>query len=549
MSQATQVKQSEQKTTQVQKGDIQRSVTDYFKGHKSTESNNEAFVEVHNDKKKRKRRRTTGEKDSNKKAHPMETNNTGPLESQAINIHKSAQPHQQPQPQVQPQLQPQPQSQPTTGLETSDPQYAALEKLFRTKMDSMVNTAIAKALEPLMESIGNLSDKQTELQESIANLTGSETTLEEHTTSIQKLQQDTTIISTKMEKYEKSQQHLVDKMTQLENKQLEKNLVVSGIPETENEWENIRIDKIKALVKPLITTNPDGEETNDESGNIEIITCKRLGRYVEGKTRPMSVEFHSKTDADKIYKKKKNLPKGTYIDREYSAKTERDRRLLRPILKAARRLPEYKGLCKLEADVLVLNGKKYNLHNTDKLPDKLHPATITSKSTNTVHGFFGQLNPLSNFHTTPFFLNGIHFHSSEQYIQYQKSLLFEDMNTATKILVADTALDCKKLGYEVNNFEFKTWKRNAHSACKPGILAKYLQNETARNTLLNTKDKSIVECTTDTLWGNGIPLHHPDTLNKKKWNGEGLLGKLLEECRTEIRALKVTNMEVADQGL
>ena len=66
-----------------------------------------------------------------------------------------------------------------------DPQYAALEKLFRTKMDIMVNTAITKALEPLMESIGNLSNKQTELQESIANLTGSESTLEGHTTSIQ----------------------------------------------------------------------------------------------------------------------------------------------------------------------------------------------------------------------------------------------------------------------------------------------------------------------------------------------------------------------------
>ena len=75
----------------------------------------------------------------------------------------------------------------------------------------MVNTAITKALEPLMESIGKLSNKQTELQESIANLTGSESTLEEHATSIQRLQQDTVTITTKMEKYEKSQQQLVDK--------------------------------------------------------------------------------------------------------------------------------------------------------------------------------------------------------------------------------------------------------------------------------------------------------------------------------------------------
>ena len=219
---------------------------------------------------------------------------------------------------------------------------------------------------------------------------------------------------------------------------------------------------------------------------------------------------------------------------------------MRPILKAARRLPEYQGLCKLEVDVLVLNGKNYNLHNIDKLPDKLHPATVTSKSSNTVHGFFGQLNPLSNFHPAPFFLDGKQFHSSEQYIQYQKALLFNDTNTAMRILVADTALDCKKLGYEVTNFEFKTWKKNAYQVCKPGILAKYLQNERARSTLLNTKDKSLAECTTDKLWGTGIPLHQQDTLNPRKWTGDGLLGKLLEECRTEIRALNATTMEVGD---
>ena len=88
-----------------------------------------------------------------------------------------------------------------------------------------------------------------------------------------------------------------------------------------------------------------------------------------------------------------------------------------------------------------------------------------------------------------------------------------------RILVADTALDCKKLGYEVTNFEFKTWKKNAYQVCKPGILAKYLQNERARSTLLNTKDKSLAECTTDKLWGTGIPLHQQDTLNPRKWTG------------------------------
>ena len=133
----------------------------------------------------------------------------------------------------------------------------------------------------------------------------------------------------------------------------------------------------------------------------------------------------------------------------------------------------------MEADILVLNGKKFNLQNTDKLPDKLHPTKITSRNSDTIHSFFGELNPLSNFHPAPFCLDGKQFHSSEQFIQYQKALLFNNRNTARKILAADTALDSKKLGYEIAEFEFKTWKKNAHTVCKPDILAKYLQNDKA----------------------------------------------------------------------
>ena len=194
----------------------------------------------------------------------------------------------------------------------------------------------------------------------------------------------------------------------------------------------------------------------------------------------------------------------------------------------------------------MLNGKKFNLQNTDKLPDKLHLTKITSKHSDTVHGFFGELNPLFNFHPAPFCLNGKQFHSSEQYIQYQKALLFNDTTTVRKILVADTALECKKLGYKITEFELKTWKKNAYTVCKPGILAKYLQNEKARQVLLVTKEKTLVECTTDKLWGTGFPLQHQDSLNPKKWTGDGLLGKILEECRTEIHGLSTTSMEIED---
>ena len=99
MSQTTQVKQGEQKVTQVHKSDIQQTVTDYFKGYKSTEDTDEVFIEVQSDKKKCKRRRTTGEKTSNKKAYPMDNINEGePTKKKPDTEPKKTQPPPQTQP-------------------------------------------------------------------------------------------------------------------------------------------------------------------------------------------------------------------------------------------------------------------------------------------------------------------------------------------------------------------------------------------------------------------------------------------------------------------
>ena len=53
-------------------------------------------------------------------------------------------------------------------------------------------------------------------------------------------------------------------------------------------------------------------------------------------------------------KNRKKLPRGIYIDKEYSKATEKERRLLRPVIKAARRIDKYKGACHLDGPQLVI---------------------------------------------------------------------------------------------------------------------------------------------------------------------------------------------------
>ena len=83
--------------------------------------------------------------------------------------------------------------------------------------------------------------------------------------------------------------------------------------------------------------------------------------------------------------------------------------------------------------------------------DFVLPATLALKKN--VIGFFGEFNPLSNFHPAPFKINRQSYHSSKQYIQHQKCLVFDDQETTDSILKEETTLDCKDIGCDIKNFE------------------------------------------------------------------------------------------------
>ena len=58
-----------------------------------------------------------------------------------------------------------------------------------------------------------------------------------------------------------------------------------------------------------------------------------------------------------FYDQKKQLTRGMFTDREYNADKERECPRLRPILKTAKEIDEYKFKSKLEENHLVIKGK------------------------------------------------------------------------------------------------------------------------------------------------------------------------------------------------
>ena len=257
-----------------------------------------------------------------------------------------------------------------------------------------------------------------------------------------------------------------------------------------------------------------------------------MGRYNPLQSRPVKVKFTDKTDVDHLLKNKRKLPNGIYVEREYSKATEKERRLLRPVIKAARKMTKYHKKCRMDGPHVVLDGTHYHRENIHTLPPELAADKVTSETNNEIIAFFGELHPLSNFHPWKFEYEGESFHSSKQLIQLKKSEFFGDNIARERILNSTDAQDSKEIAMEIANYSKDRWNAVAEDLCYDGIREKFLQNHKLYSYLLDTGNKTIVEATYDSVWGSGKPLGDEHCLNPAKWiNGVGLLGKILMRIR------------------
>ena len=418
-------------------------------------------------------------------------------------------------------------SKPVTLLQLEQMEGRMTRALANT-IQSTVNTAIDDKLKPIQESIDQLLESKEENDKFREDVT--------------KLVKENKTITNRCVYIEKENKKLKNRLNDLENKLLDSSIIIHGINEEVDETEMDRKEKLIMVMARTITRR-NHEEKIEVARNVPIKSTQRLGRFVANRNRPISITFVNKSDADHLFDNKTKLGQGIFADREYCPESERERQYLRPILKQCRRLEDYKGVCKMEGTTLKIKGKRYTRDNIHQLPEEVSAFASTSKSNDNVIGFFGELNPLSNFHDGSFEWNDIRFHSSEQFIQYQKATLFKDVKTADLIMKCSTALECKQMATNVVNFNNDDWNSKAKELCKPGIKCKFQQNPTLASALLNTGDKYLVESCYDKVWGSGKPLFEEDCLEQNLWQGQNILGEILCEIRRELCDISVDNTE------
>lgn len=143
---------------------------------------------------------------------------------------------------------------------------------------------------------------------------------------------------------------------------------------------------------------------------------------------------------------------------------------------------------------------------------------------------------LSNWYLCDFVIDGMKYTSAEQYMMYQKAVLFGDLVIAQKIMSTNHTGEIKAYGRSVFPYDEKEWDRNRYRLVYKGVFEKFRQNEQLAELLLETGDAILAECAVrDTVWGIGLSMKDGRRMDMSEWKGRNLLGKILMQVREELR--------------
>ena len=128
-----------------------------------------------------------------------------------------------------------------------------------------------------------------------------------------------------------------------------------GINESEGESEQDRYAIIVDVIS-LTFLGSNHEIRVQQAKNVMIESLIRKGKYNQRRAKPISVTFTHQCDTTDILMNRKYLPAGIFVSKEFGEHTENKRKLLKPILRAANNIKEYKRRCRLEGDHIVIKG-------------------------------------------------------------------------------------------------------------------------------------------------------------------------------------------------
>ncbi|MEM7665315.1 MAG: NADAR family protein [Pseudomonadota bacterium] len=140
----------------------------------------------------------------------------------------------------------------------------------------------------------------------------------------------------------------------------------------------------------------------------------------------------------------------------------------------------------------------------------------------------------SQWHHTPFTVDGRDFVCAEQYMMAAKASLFGDERAFEAIMNSDDPAVQKRLGSTVSGFSEDRWTLWRLDIVFTASRAKFGQNSGALRQLRNTAPAMLVEANPrDWNWGNGLQLDDPANHDPSRWRGTNYLGRILTLIRAD----------------
>ena len=130
-------------------------------------------------------------------------------------------------------------------------------------------------------------------------------------------------------------------------------------------------------------------------------------------------------------------------------------------------------------------------------------------------------------------------------MMHAKAIVFNDKETAAKILATDSPEEQRDLGRLVKNYDGAVWNPIRYAVVRRANYLKFSKSATIRSDangdkvplrrlLVGTCERELVEASpVDRLWGVGFAADEAEE-HRDEW-GENLLGRALEEVRELLK--------------
>ena len=386
---------------------------------------------------------------------------------------------------------------------TESPQQASKKDIRRTQ--SMVQ---------------ELEEKITGLNSTLGNLT---TKLDQADSKFSQHDLRLAYLEAKAVSLQKENKKLKDRVDVLENERRASNLKVDGVKESE-------VENLSDIVLKLASAIGVRCQPPDIDFVYRIGKLRADGRP-DSRPRPILIHFKAQAVRDNIFYGRPKLRrnenwKSVYVNDDVNESTRRKREDLR----AVALLCQHKNVnCKLHADSIVINGRKYMEHQIDLLPVGFRITDAKTLSTGKGILFQSGHSFLSSFHEAPFvYENRVH-NTVEHGYNFTRAEKGNRPDLAKLINEASTPLEAKRLGKLVQESEeFKGSKKQLMEILQ---YEKFAQNPHLQVKLVKTGDSKLLEATADDFFGIGRHLN-AKLLQEMTWSGSNFLGKILENLRS-----------------